>query len=870
MQTKDLQPVKRAMRAALFFLLLSVVGMTKMYAYDFSAVCETGQTLYYNITDAENHYVELTCPGVLGINGWVGYEMPTGNIILPSYVYDSNNNQYCVTSVGNYAFYHCNGMTGSLAIPNTITLIGKDAFCLCSGFTGSLTIPNSVTSINYGAFYCCDGFTGNLIIPDSVTEISPYAFGYCRSFSGDLVIPGTVTSVGEHAFFVCDGFTGSLVIPNSVITIGDYAFTSCHKLTGSLVIPNSVTTIGKYAFDNCYGFTGPLNIPSSVISLGDGSFRDCSSFTGDLVIPNSVTKIGGGTFSGCIGFTGNLVIPNSVTLIGGNAFNGCYNLSGSLVIPNSVTSIGGSAFYGCSGFSGNLVIPNSVTTIGNYAFDSCIGFMGSLTIGDSVTSIGSRAFADCNGLTGDLVIPNSVTELSSYAFLGCSGFTGNLTIGNSVASIGTRTFYNCSGFTGSLTLGSSLTTIGNSAFYGCSGLTGSLTIPDSVTSIGIQAFYGCRGFNGSLTIPNSVTSIGNYAFKGCSGLTEAILFETIPPTLGNSAFDGSTFPIYVSYQSLNDYKTATNWSNYQSRIFPMTYTTISGYNEGGGWAFIASPLAENKNPTTVDNMLSGTNYDLYQYDQSATDEEWQNYKVDSFDLVNGKGYVYANEAEVNVVFKGTFNEDETKVISLEYDAEIGNAGWNLVGNPFAVTAYIDRDFYVMNDDGSEIVPADRDYIEPMEGVFVVAESDGEILTFSTTAPSKSPRLVLDLSGGPSTGSGTAVVDRAIVRFAEGRTLPKLQIKGSSSKLFIQQDGKDYAVVNSGEEGEILVGFKAEQSGSYTLSFSSENVEFSYLHLVDCFTGADIDLLSTSSYSFNAMTTDKADRFKVVFTVERKE
>ncbi len=101
-------------------------------------------------------------------------------------------------------------------------------------------------------------------------------------------------------------------------------------------------------------------------------------------------------------------------------------------------------------------------------------------------------------------------------------------------------------------------------------------------------------------------------------------------------------------------------------------------------------------------------------------------------------------------------------------------------------------------------------------------------------------------------------------------LPKLQIKGSSSKLFIQQDGKDYAVVNSGEEGEMLVGFKAEQSGNYTLSFSNENVDFSYLHLVDCFTGADIDLLSTSSYGFYAMTTDKANRFKVVFVVERKE
>ena len=125
----------------------------------------------------------------------------------------------------------------------------------------------------------------------------------------------------------------------------------------------------------------------------------------------------------------------------------------------------------------------------------------------------------------------------------------------------------------------------------------------------------------------------------------------------------------------------------------MTYTTIAGYNEGGGWAFIASPLTEDKTPTTVNNMLSGANYDLYWFNQSATGEEWQNYKADNFSLVNGKGYLYANDVEVNVIFKGEFNEDEIKVVSLDYDTEKANAGWNLVGNPFPVCAYIDRPYY---------------------------------------------------------------------------------------------------------------------------------------------------------------------------------
>ena len=82
MKMKNL-PLKKALCAALFVLLLNVVGMTKMYAYDFSAVCQTGQTLYYNIIDANNRYVELTCPGN---NNWEGFTKPTGNITLPSTV----------------------------------------------------------------------------------------------------------------------------------------------------------------------------------------------------------------------------------------------------------------------------------------------------------------------------------------------------------------------------------------------------------------------------------------------------------------------------------------------------------------------------------------------------------------------------------------------------------------------------------------------------------------------------------------------------------------------------------------------------------------------------------------------------------------
>ena len=49
-----------------------------------------------------------------------------------------------------------------------------------------------------------------------------------------------------------------------------------------------------------------------------------------------------------------------------------------------------------------------------------------------------------------------------------------------------------------------------------------------------------------------------------------------------------------------------------------------------------------------------------------------------------------------------------------------------------------------------------------------------------------------------------------------------------------------------------------------VTVNPEEVEFSYLHLIDNLTGNDVDLLATPSYSFEAKTTDYDLRFKLVF------
>ena len=101
---------------------------------------------------------------------------------------------------------------------------------------------------------------------------------------------------------------------------------------------------------------------------------------------------------------------------------------------------------------------------------------------------------------------------------------------------------------------------------------------------------------------------------------------------------------------------------------------------------------------------------------------------------------------------------------------------------------------------AEIIPADNSTVDAMEGIFVVADTDGETVTFpeTTRGGESEKRIIINLS------NNTTLIDRAIIRFDEGQTLPKFQIHENSTKIYIPQDGKDYAIVNANEMGEMPV------------------------------------------------------------------
>ena len=325
-------------------------------------------------------------------------------------------------------------------------------------------------------------------------------------------------------------------------------------------------------------------------------------------------------------------------------------------------------------------------------------------------------------------------------------------------------------------------------------------------------------------------------------------------TCDNTVVAGVDFLDYSNPLNIYFYHT------YTKEIEP--YSTEEGVNNG--WYLISSPLAEEVSAENVLGLRTAE-FDFYSFDQSADDGlEWINHRNDAtYQLQHGIGYLYANSTGTDLTFVGAPYEGNNLEVNLAYDANAEFPGWNLVGNPFAQTASIDRDeFYVMKSDGTEIITAEENQIPAMEGIFVVATGANQKVTFSPAEPNTGKgQIVLNVTNN---NRGNAI-DRAIVRFGQGGTLPKFMLNPNNTKLYITKNNKDFAVVRTNNSGRLPVSFEPTEDGVYFINASVENLNnLFYLHLIDHEVGLDVDLLQEPVYKFDAKKNGKPGRFELVF------
>ncbi|MBP5328257.1 MAG: leucine-rich repeat domain-containing protein [Bacteroidales bacterium] len=199
-------------------------------------------------------------------------------------VYDSRNNcKAIIETATNRLIAGCK----NTVIPSTVTSIADYAFYGCSGLT-SINIPPLVTKIGDNAFEDCTGLT-SINIPHLVTKIGNSVFKNCTGLT-TISIGSSIDSLHYHAFLGCSNVNTVTCYANNPPTIyggTSYYLCGCSHLISTLKVPCSrqsyYSSWSNYFNQiNCvstYSLTAQSNNSSYGNVVGGGNYASGSSAT---------------------------------------------------------------------------------------------------------------------------------------------------------------------------------------------------------------------------------------------------------------------------------------------------------------------------------------------------------------------------------------------------------------------------------------------------------------------------------------------------------------------------------------------------------------------------------------------------------------
>jgi len=300
-----------------------------------------------------------------------------------------------------------------------------------------------------------------------------------------------------------------------------------------------------------------------------------------------------------------------------------------------------------------------------------------------------------------------------------------------------------------------------------------------------------------------------------------------------------------------------------------------------GWYGIASPIGNVETYSISGLCVSEPNdFDLYLY--SEKDAVWLNSKFEENDfskLKTANGYLYASKEGTTLQFSGEFNSNDVyENVSYLSDNE-SLKGFNLLGNPFpkAITlANIEgvefSGFYVITDAGAwEAHVGNEDVIKPGEAFLVQTDSNAEICIKKEVSSKRNDVenqgfIAVKVESNEYTDIAYAFLCNESENVMELSKIPH----NNAAIHSVSINSNAIAVFNE-DISEIPISFRAATTGRYKISLKINDIakqEISYLHLIDRFSGKEIDMLLEDDYEFIGSPRDDADRFIIKLNTDK--
>ena len=172
----------------LFVTLIMMTLTMSAFAYDFSAVCESGQILHYCF-HGNNQVVVM--------RHLDGDPEPTGDLIIPETV-EYEGTIYTVVEIWYSAFENC--WLTSVQIPNSVTKINNRAFYNCTHLS-NIVIGASVNSIDNCAFVGCTDLQTMYCYAQNPPTCNHIPGNYCELFHNtptDIPVYVSCLTIGQY------------------------------------------------------------------------------------------------------------------------------------------------------------------------------------------------------------------------------------------------------------------------------------------------------------------------------------------------------------------------------------------------------------------------------------------------------------------------------------------------------------------------------------------------------------------------------------------------------------------------------------------------------------------------------------------------